>query len=172
MTELQKYEGIYSSAQYAGYGHSNHGHGSMPLFLQWQPKSVLDVGCGYNEFCGRLKARISGIKAIGADFACPGADVRATATALPFFDKSFEVVTSFDCLEHLLPEEVEPALREMARVASKFVFSICHRPSVITWEGHNLHPTVQPESWWIEQIIKAGGSNVSKINIYLTGDFT
>jgi SAM-dependent methyltransferase len=70
-----------------------------------------------------------------------------------------DVVTSFDALEHLLPEDVDPVLAEMRRVArprGHFIFSICTRPSRTTVDGEGLHPTVQPLTWWLDRIARVG----------------
>lgn len=168
--EKDKYDGIYANTgQYRGYGHSNHGRGAITLTEG--ATSILDVGCGYNEFIKGIKQTNPNIKALGVDFSCPGADKIVDAKNLPFNDKEWEIITSFDMLEHLLPDEVPVVLREFARVSHKFIFSICYRPSVILWKGHNLHPTVQPESWWINEITKAGGKNIKKHENYLVGEW-
>ncbi len=161
--EWWKYQGIYQTqaagAGYGGYGHSNHGQKALPWVLMQAAEKrffrVLDVGCGHNEFAFSLRERC--IDVVGVDFACPGADVIAPATALPFKDGEFALVTSFDMLEHLPESEVLPALREMRRVAPAFCFSIATAPSRILWQGHNLHPTVQPLTWWQAQIANLGG---------------
>jgi SAM-dependent methyltransferase len=157
MSELSKYQGIYSTKSIPGYGHSNHGSGALPLLLSWKPESLLDVGCGYNEFVRNVVKLLPDLNSIGVDFACPGADIIADAASLPFSLKEFDVITSFDMLEHVEPEKVDIVLSEFARVSHRFIFSICYRPSVFLWQGQNLHPTVQKESWWLDRIQNAGG---------------
>jgi SAM-dependent methyltransferase len=168
MNELDKYLGIYGSEGLPGYGHSNHGARSIAFLEKWQPRSLVDVGCGFNEYCQAIRQKFS-IRAVGVDFACPGADIKAAATSLPFADQEFDVLTSFDCLEHLLPAEVEVALLEMARVSARFVFSISYAPSKCRWKGQGLHPTVHSEQWWISQIMRAGGAKLVKVGKFLTG---
>lgn len=172
MTELAKYTGIFSSPKkYPHYGRSNHGKGSLPILKDMAPKSMVDVGCGWNEFVKTARREIAGLSAIGVDFACPGADLTASASSLPLSRKSVDVITSFDMLEHLLPEEVDATLEEFARVSRAFIFSISYVPSVTKWEGQGLHPTVQPEKWWLERIYAAGGVP-SKRGRYITGRWT
>lgn len=92
--------------------------------------------------------------------------------AVPLASSIADVVTSFDALEHLLPEDVDPVLAEMHRVArpgGRFIVSICTRPSRITVDGENLHPTVRPQSWWIGQIARVGCVEVA--DRYLSGTF-
>jgi len=102
-------------------------------------------------------------KVVGVDFACRSADIIAPAHDLPFEDKDFELITAFDMLEHLLPDEVEAVLKEFERVAKRFVFSISHVPSVIG----DLHPTVRPIKWWKQMLPE--GTTIAKG--YFIGSF-
>ena len=147
--ERSKYAALYAAqatGSYSrGYGHSNHGLSAQDLLLS--AESVLDVGCGHNELAIHLRGQ--GVEATGCDFACPAADVLADVLALPFPDKSFEYVTSFDMLEHLLPQQIETAFAEMRRVSHKFIFSISHVDSINRAPGgETLHPTVMPPEDW------------------------
>ena len=176
MTEKEKYEGIYNSldsplgqAQYSGYRHTFHGKSAIPIISLKKINSLIDVGCGHNEFCKHM--RKLGVKAVGVDFACKNADLIADAKQLPFENKAFDFVTAFDMLEHLKIDEVPIVLTEFARVSRNFVFSISYRDSVYKWKGETLHPTVKPENWWIEQITSHGGHNISKQNRYLLGEW-
>lgn len=169
LTEKEKYIGIYSTGIYKLYGHSNHGKDALNIVLDWKPKSLLDVGCGYNEFVKQV--RESGITSTGVDFACPGADIIAEAQNLPFSDKQFDVLTAFDVLEHLLPSDVDIVLKEFVRVSERFIFSISYSPSAYKWQGETLHPTVMPEKWWLERIEAAGGVNILKQRRYITGNW-
>lgn len=174
MTELEKYRGIYGHPAYAFYGHSNHGSKAVTLVeqrLKVYGPALVDVGCGHNEFAKNLRQRLP-VRAVGVDFACPGADIVAAADVLPFEDKEFGVVTSFDMLEHLRPDEVDGVLKEFARVAHSFVFSISYQPSRVKWSGETLHPSVFPESWWINKIIAAGGGDIEVVNGYIVGKWS
>lgn len=168
MSEILKYQQIYQSGKMPRYGHSNHGARSIALLEKWQAKSVLDVGCGFNEFSKAVSAKM-GIEAVGVDFACPGADIVCPASKLPFQDGQFDVVTSFDMLEHLLPDEVDATLDEMRRVSSRFIVSIAYVDSVNKWNGKTLHPTVRPEHWWITRLIRAGAVAIAKHGRFITG---
>jgi len=171
-TEKQKYDYLYSvKSPNKRYGHTNHGACSSGLLKKWNPTSVIDVGCGHNEYLTTVRRILpNGVRLIGVDFSCPSADVVADiAERLPFKDKEFDVLTSFDVLEHLLPEQVEGALKEMRRVSERFILSISHVPSKNRVAGKTLHPTVMPETWWIHQLIKNGAIHVKKINKYIVG---
>lgn len=166
--ELKKYKKL--AAQDPKYGATNHGAAAVPLIKSWAPKRVLDCGCGRNLLVQEL--RLAGIEALGVDFAFPEADFQAPLHALPFRDGAFDVITAFDVLEHVLPEDVELVLDEFRRVATKgkFCFSICYRPSRKTVDGENLHPTVREESWWIRRIQRVART-IDSTGRYLHGDF-
>lgn len=171
MQELEKYQFIYSNKDiYKTYGRTNHGKDSMKLVELVNPQSLLDVGCGYNDFCNLVKEKLK-INTIGVDFACLGADIICDAQNLPFDNKSFDLLTAFDMLEHLLPNQVLICLKEFSRVSSNFIFSICYAPSRITCQGYNLHPTVNCEEWWIKQLYEAGAQEVNKYNNYIYGNW-
>ncbi len=88
-------------------------------------EKVLDVGCGQGIFLARV-VKTYGAKGIGIDISkrsigtanhWPSSQLSfqvADATHLPFPDKSFDHVLSFDLLEHV--ENQKKALAEMVRV--------------------------------------------------------
>jgi len=167
--ERLKYVKLAGSAR--GYGGTNHGRHAYATVIAWQPRFVVDFGCGDNAFIRELRRR--GIDGLGIDFANPGADVAAPMQCVPLASGIADVVTSFDALEHLLPEDVDLVLAEMRRVgrpSGHFMFSICTRPSRITVDGQNLHPTVRAIGWWIERIGRVGAvESVGGAGRYLTG---
>ena len=132
---------------------------------------VVDFGCGRNDFIHHLR-RLS-IDGLGIDFAFPEADIAKPMHSTGLLDGIADVVTSFDAMEHLLIQDVGPVLNEMKRIARPkawFCFSISTRPSRITVQGENLHPTVRPKNWWIEQINRIGVVDATN-NRYITGRF-
>ncbi|MGX7742681.1 class I SAM-dependent methyltransferase [Rhodopseudomonas parapalustris] len=123
-----------------GYG----GFGYMPRF--WQPviptfaqhfgldasSSVLDVGCAKGFMLHDMAELIPGITVKGvdvSDYAIAHAidDMKphvsvASATKLPFADKSFDVVISINTVHNLVRDDCAEALREIERVARKGAF--------------------------------------------------
>lgn len=94
------------------------------------------------------------VQAVGVDFAFPEADVFAPMHKVPLPDGCADVITSFDALEHLLPEDVDTVIDEIARLASpkaRLCMTICPRPSFAKVDGRGLHPTVKPIKWWIDK---------------------
>jgi len=148
-SERDKYLWIYGESGSRSYGKRNHGCNAYPLVLDLRPKTLLDVGCGKGNFVEWAKGR--GIDAVGLDFAS-GYGVQADLVNMPFPDNSFEMVTAFDVLEHLKPENLQGGLDEMFRVATKWwVLSIGYGPSKIkTPDGcMQLHPiATKDKEWW------------------------
>ena len=161
-SEVKKiYDRLYDKKYFSSrnYGRQNWGEGTYDLIKELKVQSLIDVGCGRNNFV--QWAREQGIEATGVDIASGKADVICPAHSLPFADKQFEYLTSFDMMEHILPQEVDEVLDEFNRVTSKgFLFHIAYRESRVKVFGKQLHLTVEPESWWIEKIEKFGTTNV------------
>lgn len=128
-------------------GDRRHGYGGfnyMPRF--WQPviptfqqhfglsasSSVLDVGCAKGFMLHDMAELILGITVKGvdvSDYAIAHAidDMKphvsvASATKLPFADKSFDVVISINTVHNLVRDDCAEALREIERVARKGAF--------------------------------------------------
>jgi len=169
--ERQKYlklDGTTIGNSIVRYGHLNHGQLAYPTVLGWNPSYVLDFGCGGNQFVRELRRR--GVRGAGIDFAMAGADIVAPMHEVPLPGAIADVITSFDALEHLLPEDVRPVLEEMRRLSkpgSHFCFSISYHPSGITVEGENLHMTVRSKSWWESEIERY--AVVDPFSHYITG---
>jgi SAM-dependent methyltransferase len=104
------------------------------------PERALDAGCGEGFVAHLLLDRIDGLRLTGCELsdaalrlartANPEADfARGSITALPFADRSFDVVCCFEVLEHLPDDGPAQALAEFARVARRgVVLSVPHEP--------------------------------------------
>ena len=102
---------------------------------------VLDIGCAKGYLVYVLRQR--GFEAYGVDWSQYALDhaypdarpflQRASAARLPFPDKHFAVVTTFDVLEHLNGDHARLALRESARVSE--------------WQLHQVNTGRLPE--WV-----------------------
>lgn len=95
----------------------------LPRALATTPKTALDVGCGEGRFCRMLGER--GIETTGIDptpaliarareLDATGGYIEAPGEALPFADKSFDVVVSYLSLIDI--PDFGRAIEEMARV--------------------------------------------------------
>lgn len=104
------------------------------------PERVLDAGCGEGFIARLLLDRICGLRLTGCELSEPALRLartanpeatfaRASITALPFPDRSFDVVCCFEVLEHLPGDGPALALAEFARVARRgVVLSVPHEP--------------------------------------------
>lgn len=149
--------------------------------------TVLDVGCGTGRFLNALPASY---ERIGIDVSPGMLDiarekglevVQASGDEMPFEDKSFDLVTTFAVLHHLIdPERVRSTLCEMTRVV---------RPggALIVWDHNALNPywrilmAKSPQDQGDERLVPArlivntlrevGMRNVSLRRMTFTPDF-
>jgi len=88
--------------------------------LKFKPSSALEVGIGNKSVYLEIKKRR--IKIIGLDYARDlEPDVVGNVIALPFKDDSFDTVLCAEVLEHLPFEKSIEGLRELKRVAKKYI---------------------------------------------------
>jgi len=130
------------------------------------PKNLLDVGCGTGLVISKLRGK--GVNAFGADISkealsrippqlqkyCFLGDVRN----LKFNDKSFDVVTCIDVLEHIERKFLEKAVKECARVAKRAVyFDITCLEDILFIHSDPTHVT-KLYSWeWKKLIVNSLG---------------
>jgi 2-polyprenyl-3-methyl-5-hydroxy-6-metoxy-1,4-benzoquinol methylase/tetratricopeptide (TPR) repeat protein len=122
---------------------------------------TLDVGSGEGLLVASLLRR--GVDAHGVDVSevvtarcnrrMPDHFTCGSVLELPFEDASFHTVVSTDCMEHLAPEDVPKALKEIHRVASRFVF--LRLATTLDRDSH-WHLTVEGRAWWEAKCFEAG----------------
>lgn len=122
---------------------------------------ILDVGSGEGGLVAALLRQ--GVDAHGVDVSkvvvsrgntrIPSRFTYGSVLSLPFADGSFDTVVSTDCLEHLAPEDISTALREIYRVAKRYVFL-----KVATTQDRDAHwhLTVEGRAWWEAKCFQAG----------------
>ena len=90
------------------------------LIKQLRPKNILEIGVGNKTVSNYLKNNGFDIKTCDFDEKLEP-DYVGDVRSLPIEDNSFDVVVSFQTLEHLPWEEFEKCLLEMKRVSRKNV---------------------------------------------------
>ena len=117
------------------------------------PKKCLDEGCGTGRLVRAL--RFLGIEAYGVEISKAAIELaphtrkqyimEGNILKLPYEDNSFDLVISFDVLEHLDRSKIKLAAEESVRVSSK----------------HVLHKIYTRENKWIQMIHKHDFSRIS-----------
>jgi ubiquinone/menaquinone biosynthesis C-methylase UbiE len=137
--EVAKYEAAYSHPDYR-LGDRRRLH--IIEHLTRLPKgSLLDVSTGRGEVLEIARmhgfAPVIGTEAV--EYLCDGDDIlHALAHDLPFESDSFDTVTMFDVMEHLLPADTAPVCEELTRVARQRVLLTVHN-GPHRYRGQDLH---------------------------------
>ena len=162
MEEKKLYDHLYNGG-HPSYGGDMHAKNCLEKIKELKIKSIIDVGCGKGQF--PIWAKQNGVeKVYGIDFSAKfPKDTKGVvffsgfAHSLPISDNEVEFVTSFDMMEHLVPDDTNLVLKEFDRVSSKgMIFSISYTPSKIVVNGKNLHPNIHTEDWWIQKLSEFG----------------
>lgn len=146
--EIKKYERAYQNADYR-LGDKRRAH--IVERLDATPRgSLLDVSTGRGEVLDLAAAMgfapVHGTEAV--EYLCVDNVTHALAHDLPFADGSFDVVTMFDVMEHLLPEDTAAVCAELKRVSrGRVILTVHNGPHV--YRGTDLHINRRPsyEAW-------------------------
>jgi uridylate kinase len=119
------------------------------------PKTVLDVGCGTGHLVKYL--RQMGIDAYGVELSSHALELAEEASRpylrqgdivkLPYGDDEFDLVTSFDVLEHIERSKIKKSVEESIRISKKYV----------------LHKVYTRENLWISWL---HGKDYSHISVF------
>lgn len=155
--EHRKYHAAYELPHYAmGLGRMRDALDDLRALPECKG-SYLDVGCGRGEMLEKARQLGFGPKIKGVEVVpqlIGGDVVKGQAHKLPFKDNSFDVVTMFDVIEHLLPGDDELACKEMLRVAKKHILITANnRPSHLP-DGRDLHINIRPYEEWHDLFCK------------------
>ena len=147
--EIHRYELCYSKQNYRM--GKKRIRKCMEVLARLEPGLWLDVGAGRGEFeglCEQFGHSYQGIEPV-AYLASPKV-ITGIATELPFGDGVFDYVACLDVLEHLIPEDVEPALHEMKRVGTgKYLLMASDAPAFgHSPDGKDLHISKRPKHKW------------------------
>jgi SAM-dependent methyltransferase len=179
------YDAAYFETEAKGFGPQDAGiyYGVAETLAQGFPevRRLLDVGCGQGLLVREFLNR--GYEAYGCDFSLyavthPGEGVPAARLAganlvegLPYHDAQFDLVLSWQVLEHLTGATVEQALHELTRVARGWqVHSICLAPPHSAPRQDPAHTLLQTPDWWQARFVQQGwrldGDQRARLNAF------
>lgn len=167
--EIEKYRSVYS--RYSHYGMSDDRRDPVLNALRGLSGSLLDVSCGRGELM--QAAADMGFKPVTGTEAVPelcgfGTE-QAVITDLPFENKSFDVVTCIDVIEHVLEPDIVPGLLELERVCKgTLIIAAADYPTY--WDGVNLHPSARPYSAWHELFCRTFSGKVKRLGATSTSE--
>lgn len=123
------------------------------------PRIVLDFGCAKGFLVKNLVAR--GIDARGVDvspyaLSCTPPEIRdrfklLKGPILPFEDKRFDWIYTFETLEHVPEEDIDATLREFQRVGKRGVFGSIFIEGQIGG-ADPTHVLVRSRAWWNKKL--------------------
>jgi len=143
----------------------------------FNPKNLLDVGCGRGTFCAYAKN--VGIDAVGIDFSkwaienpyprAKGLIQIGDVRDIKFPDNSFDFVFCTDIMEHIHEEDLPKVLNEVQRVSCRWIFYnigstmgedsehfVLKKGEVppLKWQGTAVagHVNVRPPSYWRKKL--------------------
>jgi len=147
---------------------------SLYIKLLFNPKTLLDVGCGTGELVCVL--RKLGVDARGLELsqdalALAKAEVKpflvkADIAKIPFKNDSFEIVVSFDVLEHVERCHLQKVINETVRVAKKYILHkiFTQENTFLNWlhADDPSHVSVFPQGFWERLFIKTKKVSVAR----------
>lgn len=131
--------------------------------------TILDYGCGRGDAWGNGSKlyRDLGLKRKDITLYDPA----FTANSRPIReDRKFDGVLCSDVLEHIPQPDVPAFIDNLFRHARKFVWaSVCCREAKKCFpDGTNVHVTLQPYEWWMDQMHAANQRQVAQVEFCLT----
>jgi hypothetical protein len=156
-TEAAKYVEMYKDPSYRMPPHR--AEAILNILRDLPAGSLLDVGTGRGETLEL--ARSCGFSPVAGTETVPellqGPVVHGLLPNIPLPDRAADTVTCFEVIEHLLPVDVIPALRELERLADKrVVISAATRSDMRG--GVELHPSWRTQREWEETFKFAWGT--------------
>lgn len=136
-----------------------------PIVKEFNPVSVVDVGCGIGEY-------VMGFKGLGVQF-CLG--IEGSENSRPYmvvsskyikicdlrvyFDlqKSFELAMCFEVAEHIEPEYADQFLKNLTRLSDRVLLTAAPPGQ----DGH-YHVNCQPKKYWIDKFRNLGYDNIQE----------
>lgn len=118
---------------------------------------MLEFGAGNGHLAGHLEQQGNEVTAVEVSrhafdrIPCRH-KVHGNVMSLCPMENHFDWIVSVDVLEHLTENDIRLFVRQAARLADRILISVSTRPSgLLGPNGENLHLTVRPVEWWVEQ---------------------
>lgn len=148
----------------------------IQLFLR--PKNCLDVGCGTGDLVSVL--RKFGIDAYGIEISDHALELASKSVSpflakgdivdLPYKQNEFDLVLTFDVLEHLDRAKINKAIDETIRVSKKFIMhKIYTKENVwIKWfhSKDYSHLSIFDKSFWKQKFLAHPGAALLRNSIF------
>ena len=117
--------------------------------VEFEPKTILDYGCGKGGGVLALKDQYPGIDAIGWDPGMPDFNI-------PDNKRQSDMLISTDVLEHIEPFFLDDVLKDIYNLFNKNAFLIIATSPAKKFlpDGRNAHLIVETPGWWKERIEK------------------
>ena len=120
----------------------------VPFINEYQPKNLIDFGCGKGALIATIKENYPAIDVFGYDPGNPDFSVMPNRT--------FDTIVSTDALEHIEPEHLTASLGMMSERMERcgFFRIACYLAKKSLPDGRNCHLIVKEPAWWREQILQ------------------
>lgn len=180
--ERVKYEWLNKNTDY---GRSFHAKGRVEPIKQLLDlhgvESLMDIGTGRGLFCRWVENNTNIKQIYGLDIAMDPVQfvrqsdritfIKSGAHNIPL-DEKVDCVTSFDFFEHVVTDDVDIILDEMARVCGKLMIHKAHyttpeHPGYSTSHRKvvgELHQTLRPVDWWLAKFNRYGDASFKEKN--------
>jgi SAM-dependent methyltransferase len=125
--------------------------------------SMLDYGCGKGALIKRLKKdQKNGVMMVCEKIKGYDPAIKKFTTLKE--NEKFDMVVSFDVMEHIEPELIDNVMCHIRDITKKIgIFSIsCNPAKKHLRDGRNAHLLIQPPEWWIEKFIEYGWDVIEK----------
>lgn len=149
--EIAKYDALFKKGNYNLNPNHKRFDVAERFFTKTGATTVLDVGVGKGHFLRRMQNL--GIEVYGVEPSSearrllPDIVVNGYSHAIPFADRSFDVVCCLDVLEHVPREYVLASLEEISRVSKKYaIVSVADHSDIV--EGVELHISAMSFTEW------------------------
>jgi len=164
ITQLQSLH--HDKSRPKGFGGKVKDLGAFHLFIkEWNPKSLLDYGCGKGYILNHLSTLYPTVNCHGYD---PAVKI---FNNIPTQD--FDCVFSNDVLEHIEPNFIVDVLLHINQLSKKHVWlRIDTMPARKTLpDGRNAHLILESDTWWYDMISRSINGNIVYAELDKKGKF-